>query len=189
MAEEESGQTGTSMAEPVSLADANGVLREGWRETLEEDLREESYLKEVKDVQSMAKSVVSARKMVGKDKIAIPNEASSEDELDAFHRAGGRPDTAKDYNYVKPEDFPEENWNEEFATQVQEILFKGGASKQLADALFALNLSTVLNAVKAQAEANERDFKDTEGSLHRDWGNAYEQNKHRNSFRRRLFSI
>lgn len=185
MAEEESEQTGsvllaggTSVAEPVALVDSEGNLRENWRETLPEDIRSEKVFDRVSNFEGVMKSLASAERMVGKDKVVIPNEASTEEELDTFHRAGGRPDTSKDYNFVKPEDFPEELWDEEFATQVQEILFKGGASKQLADALFTHNLSTILTATKAQTEADERDFKDAEGSLHRDWGNAYEQNKH-----------
>lgn len=164
---------------PTSYISEDGTFTEGWREKyVPEEIRGEKVFDRVTTIQGAFKSLASAEKMVGLDKVAVPNEASSDEVHDAFHRAGGRPDTAADYNYVKPEDFPEELWDNEFATQVQEILFKGGASKQLAEKLFNLNLETVLNATKARTEADERDFKDAESALYRDWGNAYEQNKH-----------
>lgn len=168
------------VAEPTTspLVNATGELRDGWRDTLPEEIRSEKVFDRVSNFEGIMKSLASAEKMVGLDKVAVPNEASSDEVRDAFHRAGGRPDTVADYNFVKPEDFPEELWSSEFAAQVQEILFKGGASKQLAETLLKFNLATTLAAVKAQADADEQDYKDAEAALYKDWGNAYEQKKH-----------
>lgn len=165
-------------AAPVALADENGVLREGWLDSLEEDLRGESYLKEAKDVQGLAKGTVHARRMVGKDKMVIPTEESGEDVWNEYHKIGGRPDTAADYNFVKPDDFPAEHWNDEFATKVQEILFKGGASKKLATELLAFNLETVLKAVQAKVQTDEFALDKLNNALDAEWGLARDQKMH-----------
>lgn len=169
--------TGTETP-PAPLVDDKGVLREGWQEILPEDLREEPYLKEVKNLEGISRSVVSARKMVGANKMTIPTEASSEEEWDNYHKIGGRPDTAADYNYVRPEALPEEHWNQDFANAAQEILFKGGASKKLADALLELNVQTTIATLKAKVEAEQTAYKEAEIAWHKECGNAIEQKTH-----------
>ncbi len=165
-------------AAPVALADDKGVLREGWLETLDEDLREESYLKEAKDVQSLAKGTVHARRMVGKDKMVIPNEESGDEVWDAYHKIGGRPDTPQDYGFKRPDDFPEEHWNDEFMAKAQEILHKHGGSKKLGDALLELNVESVKAALLAQNQKEEFDLQTLNDKLDADMGLARDQKMH-----------
>lgn len=160
---------------PAPIANEKGELRENWIESLDEDLRGESFLGEVKDIQSMARSVVNARKMVGKDKIVVPR---TDEEWGEFYKVGGRPDTAADYNLVRPEDFPEEHYNNELASAAMELFHKIGLSKKQADALFEFNNTNALAVIKAAADADEAAFKETEDALYKEWGNAYEERKH-----------
>jgi len=163
---------------PVALADENGVLRKGWLESLDEDLREESYLKEAKDVQGLAKGTVHARRMVGKDKMVIPNEESGDEVWDAYHKIGGRPDTPQDYNFKRPDDFPEEHWNDEFMVKAQDILHKYGASKKLGDALLELNVESVKVALEKQRQQEEYDLDEINRKLDTEWGLARDQKMH-----------
>lgn len=160
------------------IIDDDGNLREGWTSMLDEDLRESQYLKEVKTIQGMARSTVSARSMVGADKIVVPTEASSEADWDAYYVAGGRPDTAEDYAFAKPEDLPEEFYDADYATGIQDILFKFGGSKKLADALFAYNNEYVAKQIGVIAQDEETTTTQLKDGLYADWGNAYEQRKH-----------
>jgi hypothetical protein len=175
MAEENGNAEVSVETPPAPLVDENGVLREGWLEKLDEDLRGESYLKEVKDVQGMARSVINARRMVGRDKIAIP---TTDEEWNVFHKVGGRPDTVADYNLVKPEDFPEEHYSQDLANAAMELFHKIGISKKQAEALFEFNNNNALVALKAKQDADAASYKEVEDALYKDWGNAYEQNKH-----------
>ncbi len=165
-------------AAPVALADDKGVLRKGWLDSLDEDLREESYLKEAKDVQSLAKGTVHARRMVGKDKMVIPNAESGDEVWDEYHKIGGRPDTALDYGFKRPDDFPEEHWDDEFMAKAQDILHKGGASKKLADDLLALNIESVKAALEKQRQQEEYDLDEINKKLDTDWGLARDQKMH-----------
>lgn len=165
-------------AAPVALADADGNLREGWLESVDEDLREESYLKEAKTVQGLAKGTVHARRMVGKDKMVIPTAESGDEVWDAYHKIGGRPDTAEDYGFKRPDDFPEEHWDDEFMTKAQEILFRGGASQKLANELLVLNIESVQAALKAQQQQEEFELGKINDALDTEWGLARDQKMH-----------
>ncbi len=160
------------------LVGDDGSLREGWRDTLEEDIRDEPCLKLFDSFNGAMKSVVSAQKAFGKDKIVKPGEASSEAEWDAFHAAGGRPETAGDYAFTRPENLPEEHYSQELATAAQELFHKIGISKRQADALFAFNNNTAIANLATTAQDKELSDKALVDGLHSDWGNAYEQNKH-----------
>jgi len=177
---EENGQTGTTEAvtTPVPIIGEDGKFTENWRETLPEDIREEKCLQTFGDIQGMSKSLVHALRTVGKDKITVPSETATDEEWGEYYKAGGRPDTAADYNFAKPDDFPEELYSQDYANEVQDIFFKFGGSKKLATALFAHNLGYVLKQAKAKNDADDFDLKEVEDGLYRDWGNAYEQKKH-----------
>jgi hypothetical protein len=160
------------------LIDAEGNLREGWQSILDEDMRDSSYLKEVKTLQGMAKSTVSARSMVGADKIVIPTEASTPEMWDSYYKAGGRPDTAEDYAFAKPDDLPDEFYDAEYVKGIQDVLFKYGGSKKLADALFAFDNEYKMNEIARIVSDEETAATTLKDGLYADWGNAYEQRKH-----------
>lgn len=165
-------------AAPVALADENGVLKEGWLDKLDEEYRGESYLKEAKDIQGLAKGTVHARRMVGKDKMVIPTEESGDEVWDEYHRIGGRPDTVLDYGFKKPDDFPDEHWSDEYALKAQEILHKYGGSKKLGDALLALNIESSKAAQEAKRQAEEFEFDRISNVLDTEWGMARDQKMH-----------
>jgi len=182
------GTTDLVAAEPIApeptgqptppLVNAEGELRDGWRDSLPEDIRNEKVFDRVNNFEGVMKSLASAEKMVGRNKVAIPNEASSDVEWDAYYVAGGRPETAGDYNLARPEELPEEFYNQELATTAQELFHKIGLSQKQADALFAFNNNNVIAQLaknKQDAELVATMLKD---SLYADWGNAFEQKKH-----------
>ena len=161
-----------------SIVDADGKFSEKWRESLPEDIRSEVCLGTVSDVESMAKQFVHAQRMIGKDKVALPGENSTDSEWEAFHIAGGRPDTAADYNITKPKDYPDELFSEELAGKFQELAFKAGLSKKQVDAIIEFNLSSTLAAFTDQQNAQELATKETVEGLYAEWGNGYEQRMH-----------
>jgi hypothetical protein len=153
-------------------------LREGWRDTLPEDIRSEKVFDRESNFEGAMKSLASAEKAFGKDKIVKPSEASSEADWDAYYVAGGRPDTAADYAFVRPEELPEEHYNQELATAAQELFHKIGISKKQADVLFAFNNNNVIAQLAKKAQDSELSMKELTDGLYSDWGNAYEQKKH-----------
>jgi hypothetical protein len=188
MAEEDQTGTGTitvsdggvSTAEPAPLVNAEGELREGWRDWLPEDIRPAKVFDRVKNFEGIMRSVEGAERKISADKVPIPNEASTEDEWSAFYEAGGRPKTAADYNLTRPEELPEKFYNQELANAAQELFHKIGISKKQADALFKFNNDNAIALLKQNAQDAEFAMRELVDGLNKDWGTglAYEQRKH-----------
>lgn len=165
-------------AEPVALVNAEGELREGWRDSLPEDIRGAKVFDRVTDFKGMMTSLANTERIISADKIPIPNEASGEAEWDAYYAAGGRPETAADYNLTRPEELPEEHYSTELATAAQELFHKIGLSQKQADALFKFNNDNVIALLTKATQDAELSMQTLKDGLYKDWGNAFEQRKH-----------
>ena len=166
-------------AEAPTMFDAEGNFTENWTHLLTDTaLHDNPTLKASKTIESLASQTVNAQKLVGADKIAVPNEASTELEWETFHKAGGRPETAADYNFARPEALSEEHYSQELATAAQELMHKLGLSKKQADALFEFNNNTVIAQLTTATQDSELAMTELQDGLHADWGNAFEQKKH-----------
>lgn len=167
--------------EPTSCIDVEGNFTDGWRDKyLSEDIREHGAFKEgrVKNVQGVFKSLASAERMVGADKIAKPSDSYSESDWEEWHNLGGRPQNATDYALNAPEGLPEGVWSDDRATGYKELFHKIGLSAKQVEAL-----SNHYNAdfVQQLTERDDNVIADRQ-QLHNDLlvekGNAYEQFKH-----------
>ena len=160
----------------------DGILNEGWQGTLEEDLREDKSLLSFKTVGDLAKSFVTTKKMVGANTVAIPTDASTQGEIEAFHIAGGRPDTIEDYNLGVPEGFPDEIKTQIFPEgrieKWQERFFKGGVSKKAADAFITEFTQDILADYKNIEQAKETAKANLVAGLSTDFGAAFDQKMH-----------
>lgn len=72
-------------------------IPENWKEALSQDIRSEKSLEHIKTVDDMAKSYLSAQKLVGADKIVIPHKHAEKDEWDKVFAKLGRPESADKY--------------------------------------------------------------------------------------------
>ncbi len=168
---------------PVSMIGKDGNFVKDWHKSLaDETLHEDKTLATIKNLDSLAKSYVHVRKQVPLDKIAIPNESTSDAEWENWHTAGGRPPTAVDYNIAKPGEFPEEHWNPELALAAQDLFHKIGLNSKQVVAIMEFNNGNVMTAIKTQADdiiANRQVIKD---GLFKDWGAAYPQKEHQGNY-------
>lgn len=182
MTEGTTDTTGTGTATAVQptppLVNADGELREGWRDSLPEDIRADKVFDRVSNWEGMAKTLASAEKMIGRNKVAVPNEASDEAEWDAFYLAGGRPDTAADYGFTRPEELAEEYYSEERSKKYMELFHKIGLSKKQAQAIFDTHNADIVAHLALNKQNAELEMETLKNGLALDWGNAYEQKKH-----------
>ncbi|KKL76499.1 hypothetical protein LCGC14_2044270 [marine sediment metagenome] len=168
--------------EPAIHFGSDGALNEGWRGTLEEELREDKSLLSFKTVGDLAKSFVNTKKMVGANVIAIPGDTSTEGEWQEYHKAGGRPETIEDYDLKTPEGFPEELaskiFPEDRVTKWKERFFKGGVSQKAATEFINEFAQDMLVDYKAMEQAEETAKAELVSGLSIEWGAAFEQKKH-----------
>ncbi len=167
---------------PTAFFGVDGVLNEGWRGTLEEDLREDKSLLSFKSVGDLAKSFVNTKKMVGANVIPVPGDTSTEGEWQEFHKAGGRPETVADYNLKAPEGFPEEALEQVFPKARleawQERFFKGGVSKKAADHFITEFANDMITDLQTMKQSQETEMAELKSGLSIEWGAAFEQKKH-----------
>ena len=169
----------TADPEAPTMFDTEGNFTENWTHLLTDTaLHDNPTLKASKTIESLASQTVNAQKLVGADKIAVPNEASTELEWETFHKAGGRPETAADYNFTKPEELPDENYSQEYVSGLQDLLFAFGASKKLADALIKYDTEFKVKHLATVTQDEKLAMTGLQDGLIADWGNAFEQKKH-----------
>ena len=147
-------------------------IQTDWKAGLSDDLRADKSLENIKDISSLAKSYIHAQRLVGADKIPVPNKFATEKDWDAVYEKLGRPKTADEYKYNLSEDQKVDtealkNFSSQahklglLPTQAQGVVsyYNEMIGKQLADA--------------ESVSTSQREKAMTE--LKTEWGQAYDQ--------------
>lgn len=154
----------------------DGTFGDKWLDALPEDAKDyKDTLAKYKSVPDMAKALANANALIGK-KLGVPNEKSSPEEVAAFRKALGVPDTLDDYKFA-PDALPEGmTWNDDFAKPFAEIAHKHnvppGAMKALANQ-FAHYEKVKLEALQSTFEKQRSE---AVGTLQKEWGNEFDKN-------------
>ena len=151
----------------------DGRLLEGWKNELPEDIRNEASLDIVTDVPSMAKQLVNAQKMVGRDKITIPGDNAQPEEIDAFQIKLGRPVTKDEYVVNIPEGM-EDRFD---VDESKDAAFQFGFSQKQLDQIMVFRAQEVAADDAAEAAADELEFKEAERIVMAQCGDALEEQK------------
>ena len=115
-----------------------------------------SLLENENPAQALAKSLVEAQKMIGQPKIGVPGESASDEDRASFYAALGVPDSADGYGFVKPDDMPDEQYNEEHAQKWANILHENKVPLEAANNLRQAIFQESQELQKAQdAQLNE----------------------------------
>lgn len=117
-----------------------------WLESLSDDVRSDPSLKVFKDVNGLAKSYVNAQKMIGADRVIMPNEKSTDEEWNAFYQKMGRPESADKYEIKDASGKPV---TEGVAKEFKETAFKLGLSPKQVAGLAEWNQAAVTAAQEA----------------------------------------
>jgi hypothetical protein len=126
---------GASTAGVVDAGSSAGSMQD-WRASLDETLRADPTLADIKDLNGLAKSYVHAQRMIGKDKITIPQEGADPSEWDGFYERLGRPG---DGNYkldptgVVPEGV---SFEPQVLDRFKKIFHEAGLNQKQAEKLF-----------------------------------------------------
>lgn len=154
-AEQQVGETQTfNYGEYVT---SDGKLKEGWKNGLPEDLRSELSLNTFDSLPEAMRQLVGAQKMVGRDKVVIPTEKSTQAEWDAFYSKIGVPKDIAEYGYKAPDDLQLVDMSQEFVNPILSDLQKAGATPKVVQAAmghfhnFMKNFESQIDAAEEQA--------------------------------------
>ena len=143
-----------------------------WKVSLSDDVKADKSLENIKDINALAKSYIHAQKMVGSDKIPVPNKYATEDDWNAVYEKLGRPKTADGYKFDLPQDKQVDEVSlKEFSSQAHKL---GLLPSQAQGMVKFYNEITAKSLQDADSKAlTARETSSTE--LKKEWGQAFEQ--------------
>ena len=183
MSEEQITQTTEPVAETTETTTATETVTptisttpsvKSWKETISEEFRNDPNISKFTEIDALAKSYINATRMIGQDKVAIPNENSTDDQWQEVYGKLGRPESADKYK---------------LEAQSETAPLDEGAIKQFAENAHQLGLNNkqaqgILEFYKNSMEGSAQQAKiDTETSqanaeqeLRKEWGKSYDNN-------------
>lgn len=152
------------------MIDKEGFFTENWKDSLPEEIRNEPCLDNMKNFATLAKSYVNSQKMIGKNKIALPGENASQEEIDAFYTALGRPEKAELYKHDKVE-LPEGIGLDDAAVaEFRNFAFENGISQSVFEKALAFDVKRTQAAQAAAIAAHNKEYQETLDKLKAQYG-------------------
>jgi len=142
---------------------------------LPDDLKDHPSLKKFnleEGVEGLAKSYVNLERLVGKEKVPIPETDS---DWDMWFKAAGRPDTKDGYVFEEPKDIPEGmEFSQEMSDQFAEWAYDKGLNQTQAQGLRGDLMKYLGEAHEVQTRSVKERMEAAEAAIKREFGNAYE---------------
>lgn len=176
--EDGGGDGGGGDDPPVALADAEGNLRENWRDSLPEDIRNDPSLLEVTTVPGAMKMLVHAQKMTGRDRVAIPGENASDEDWSEFYNRVGRPRTVDDYQYERPEGIPDVHRSDTVMAEIRADAHANNLTQKQFTRMMAADDARILDEIAVRDSEAEGEVDAAEKYLKDLWGMGYEERIH-----------
>lgn len=167
---------GTNTQPSTGYVNPDGTFADKWLDALPDDAKEyKDTLSKYKSVPDMAKALANANALIGK-KLGVPNEKSTPEEIAAYRKAVGVPESLDEYKFA-PDALPEGmTWNDDFAKPFAEIAHKHnvppGAMKALANQ-FANYEKAKFDVVQSTLDKQRTEAVQT---LQKEWGTEFDKN-------------
>jgi len=159
-----------------SYVQPDGTLADGWTNHLPDDaVPYKETLARYKTVPDMAKALAHANALVGR-KLGVPSEKSTPEEVSAYRKALGVPESLEEYDFT-PAEVPEGfNWDKDAMKPFAEVAHKHhippGAMKELAG-LFAQYESSKVDVIQGMFDQQRQEAVAT---LQKEWGADFQKN-------------
>jgi hypothetical protein len=154
----------------------DGTFGDKWLDALPDDVADyKNSFKNFKSVPDMAKALANANALIGK-KLGVPNEKSSPEEVSAFRRAMGVPESLEEYKFA-PETLPEGmTWSDDMAKPYAEIAHKHGIPPAAMKELVNQHARTEMFKLEAIQATYEKQRTEAVATLQKEWGNEFGKN-------------
>lgn len=138
-----------------------------WRDSLPDDLKSHGAVSSFKDVESLTRSFIETKSLVGKKGVIVPGEKATSEQWSAFYKDIGVPDADK-YEVVGPKDF---KVDPTFKAECQ----KNGLLPKQASELLNWNIKRE-QGLEAAKKAETKALVDRNmATLKAEWGDAFEK--------------
>jgi hypothetical protein len=173
------GLPATSNSSTSSFINADGTFTEGWLDRMQGFEDSKQILGQFKDLQGMSKTLISQQRMMGKmkDAVLIPGDNATPEDIGAFHRRMGVPETPESYQAARPNSLAEgTEWNDELGKQFGDLAHKLGMTPSQYQHSIDFFAEQEAQSLAAQAQQIEQERQQSFGFLKQQWGDKYDKN-------------
>ena len=145
-----------------------------WKEAISEEFRQDPNIEKFTEIDALAKSYINATKMIGQDKVAVPNKNSTEDQWNEVYDKLGRPESADKYALdVKSDVVP---LDDGAVKQFAENAHKLGLSNKQAQGVLEFYKNSMEGTAQQSKVDTETAQVQAEQELRKEWGREFDSN-------------
>ena len=150
------------------------TVAKSWKDIISEEFRNDPNISKFTEIDALAKSYINATRMIGQDKVAVPNQNSTEDQWDEVYNKLGRPESPDKYKLeVQSETAP---LDDSAVKQFAENAHKLGLNNKQAQGILEFYKNSMEGSVQQARIDTETAQANAEAELRKEWGRSYEEN-------------
>ena len=182
MSEEQTTQTTepvaetTQTTEPVAptIATTNNSTPATWKDSISQEFREDPNISKFTEIDALAKSYINATRMIGQDKVAVPNENSTDDQWNEVYGKLGRPESADKYKLEVNSETAQidEGSIKSFAENAHKL----GLNNKQAQGILEYYKDSMEGTAQQSRIDTETAQAQSEAELRKEWGRSYDDN-------------
>ena len=164
----------TTATETVTQPTAQTPITNSWKDSISEEFRQDPNIAKFTEIDALAKSYINATRMIGQDKVAVPNNNSTDDQWNEVYDKLGRPESADKYKLeVQSETAPlDEGAIKQFAENAHQL----GLNNKQAQGILEFYKNSMEGSVQQARIDTETAQANAEQELRKEWGRSYEEN-------------
>lgn len=159
----------TTQATPA-VAPVTITFPENWKDSLPDDIKGDPSITSIMDIPSLAKSYVHGQKMIGRDKLIIPDKFATDDDWAKVYHKLGVPESVDKYDFKAPE-----GMDADFLSGFKDLAVKSGIHPRQAEKLFGFYNDHVSKVMSTNEVESKRNFEDSVKGLQKEWGQGYDR--------------
>ena len=166
----------TQTTEPVAptIATTNDSTPATWKDSISQEFREDPNISKFTEIDSLAKSYINATRMIGQDKVAVPNENSTDDQWNEVYGKLGRPESADKYKLEVNSETAQidEGSIKSFAENAHKL----GLNNKQAQGILEYYKDSMEGTAQQSRIDTETAQAQSEAELRKEWGRSYDDN-------------
>ena len=168
-------QATTETAQPTTpVATPAAQPTSSWKDSISEDFRNDPSIEKFTEIDALAKSYINATKMIGQDKVAIPNNNSTDDQWSEVYAKLGRPESPEKYALDVNSEVVnlDENAIKSFAEQSHKL----GLNNKQAQGILEFYKNNMEGTAQQSKIDTETAQAQAEQQLRQEWGREFDTN-------------
>ena len=168
--------TSTETTQPTAIKStvSNGDTPASWKSSISEEFRNDPNIEKFTEIDALAKSYINATRMIGQDKVAVPNKNSTEDQWNEVYSKLGRPESADKYalNIESEAVAMDENAIKSFAEQSHKLGLNNTQAQGILE-FYKNNMESNMQRATVDTETAQAQ---AETELRAEWGKEFDSN-------------